>query len=138
MVATLFELYHSRAVVAFSPSFLLGNLSQLLHRWVFWAFAGSVSFLVAHCADVVFAFRADAYLAAFLDAHVLWLYPLSAAFSRTVYPILCIILFELPVPSLLEIVVEEGLDVSQRDVLLLAASWRHMCGVFDGHLEDAL
>ena len=97
-----------------------------------------MSSLVTDRAHTMFAFGTDTDLATLFNAHMLRLNPFSTALAGAVYPVLCLVLFEFPVPCCLEIVVEEGVDVAEGDVSVGTASRGHVSGVFDGHFEDAL
>lgn len=94
--------------------------------------------LIADCANGEPAFRACADFATSLDVHVLGLDPFSALFAWTVDSVLGRPLLIFTVPRFLEIMVKERLDVFEGYVFFCAAAWRHVRGVFDAHLEDAL
>ena len=63
---------------------------------------------------------------------VSWCDPLSAAARRTVDAIARGVLMELVVPHPLEAIVEQTLDMSERDVVGIAALGRHELRVGDG------
>ena len=94
--------------------------------------------LVAYRADGELTLRTRANFPPTLNVHVFWLNPFATPFLGAIDPVLACPLFELPVPVFLEFVVEQRFDMLQGDVLLGAATGRHVRGVFYAHLEYAL
>ena len=138
MIAAFFELHHRRATVALLPPLLLRCLNELLRRGILGAVTRSVGFVIADRAHARAAALAFADLAAVLDGDVVGLDPLATPLAHTIYFVLGLVFEELAVPVLLEVLVEELVDVLEVDVVVGAAAGGHVCGVGDGHLEDAL
>jgi hypothetical protein len=137
MVAALFEFNHGLAVVATLPSLLFGHIDKSLSLWIFGALAAGVHLIVTQRANLCLTFGAATVLATLKLVHVGRLDPLATVLCGTVEAILCRILLILCVPQYLEFVVEQVVDVFERDVILIAALRRHVYGVLDGHGEDA-
>lgn len=143
MVAAFFEFNHGGAVVAATPARVFGQLGKLAGVIVAGAFCLGVPFPVAGAADFGFASTAFAILAttigaaAGVDENVLRLDPFSTAFDRTVDPVLCSVLSILLVPLGFELVVEELIDMLERNLLRCATSRRHMLGISQGEREQA-
>jgi hypothetical protein len=137
MVAALFKLDHSLAVVATLPSLLFSHIDKSFSLWIFRALAAGVHLVVAQRADLCLALRAATVLATLKLVHIGGLDPLAAVLCRAVETVLCRILLILCVPQNLELVVKEVVNVFERDVILVAAFGRHVYGVLDGHCEDA-
>jgi hypothetical protein len=140
MVASFFQLYHSLAVVAPLPAFLLGHLDQTgslvvlrtLPSGVILATTTDTYFGTASTASSVFATRGHIHL------DLAWLDPLTAPFCRAVEVFRSSILLKLLIPEPLELIIEQTINMFQWNMFLSAASWRHMLRVFDGECELAL
>lgn len=117
VVATLLQFHHLLATEAALPTFLLCRLQQVLDPFVLWALAPLVEFSVALCAYLCFALAADTKLATLLGAHMTRLDPCAAATRRAVYSVSRSVLAVFLIPQYLEFVVEQMLDVFERNVL---------------------
>lgn len=117
VVAALFKFNHSFAVVAALPSLLFGQIDKSLSLWIFGTLAGGVQFVVAQSADLCLASRTATIVAAVKLVHIGRLDPLAAALCRTVEAVLCGVLLILGVPQEFELIIEEVVDVLQRNVV---------------------
>lgn len=137
MVAALFEFNHSPAVVAALPTLFFGQIYKPLSLWVFRTVAAGMQFVVAQSADLGLASGTAPIFATMELVHISRLDPLTAALGRTVDAVLCGVLLIPGVPRDLELIVEEVVDVLQRNVVGAAAFGRHMLRVLYGHGKDA-
>lgn len=138
MVASFLQLDHGGAVVALLPSTLLRHFDELLQCWVSGTVSRRVCLVVTDRTDSRATSLAFSHLAAMFKADVIRLDPLTTLRGRAVESVLGVVLQELAIPSLLEALVEQLIDVLEIDVVLCAAPRRHMCRIGDRHPEDAL
>lgn len=139
MIAPLLQLDHRAAAIAPLPALRLGHLDELPSRRILRALAGlvrAVVALTAHARAAAFAFPDAAARAVGGDGG--GFDPRAAVAGRAVDAVAGGVFLEFVVPGLLEGLVEELVDVFQRDVVAGAAAWGHVRGVGDGHGEDAL
>ena len=112
MVAAFFQLNHGAATIASLPSLLLGDLDEFSCGRVLRTLARFVRFVVAKAADLCATNLAFAYFASrFVRLNVLRFNPFTAAAPWAVYSVSCCVFLELPIPGLLEGLVEEFVDV---------------------------
>jgi hypothetical protein len=132
VVATFLQLDHGAATVASLPALLLGDLDEFSRGGVFGTFAGFVGFVVAEAADFCAAKLAFTYFASgFVCLDVLRFDPFTTTALWAVYSIPCCVFLELPIPGLLEGLVEESVDVLEGDVIGCATSWWHVRWIRD-------
>lgn len=139
VVAAFLKLNHSLAAVASLPALVFCHLDQTIRLLILGALLPSVELAVAQDAYLGLATTATRILHAVCQVHpnLARLDPFSTSLSRTVESVSGRVLLIFLVPQLLELVVEEALDVSERDVFGRTASRRHMLGVIDGEGELA-
>ena len=137
MVASLLELNHSRATEAALPAFLLSNLNEYLGDGVLRTFSRRVHFIVANTADPCSASLAPSYLTSILESDMIGFDPFATVTSRTVDAISCCVFLEFSVPGLFELLIEQLIDVFERNVLRRAAFWRHVGWISDRHGKNA-
>ena len=94
-------------------------------------------FVITDTTDSRTAALAFSNLAPIFNGYVIRLDPFSTTPGRTVHPISCCVFLELAIPCLFEILIEEPINVPERNVIRGAAPRRHVCRVSDGHVEDA-
>ena len=92
--------------------------------------------IVASAADASMAALAFADFPAMINSDMIWLNPFAATACRTIDPIPCIVFLEFPIPSLLEVLVEQFLHMLQRDMLGSATPGWHVCRIRNRHVED--
>jgi hypothetical protein len=133
MITAFLEFDHSLAFVTSLPSFFFGLLEEFLGLFVSRAFLGAVPFAVAAAADLSLATTTLSALSTVRSAmDVLGLDPFAASPGRTVHSIPGRVLGVFPVPCPLEAVVEQLVDMLERDMVGRAALGRHMLGILDG------
>ena len=138
MIAALLELDHGAAVEAPLPPFLLRLVDELGGFRVIWAVLRSMHLVVAECADLGLASGAVRILSSLNVAmDVGRLDPFATFRGWAVDAVLGVVLLVLPVPESLELEIEQLVDVLQGDMVVGAASRRHVRWVVDGHIEDA-
>jgi hypothetical protein len=140
VVASFFQLHHSLAIVAPLPPLLLGHLDQTGGLVVLRTFPSGV--INATTTDTCFGVAPTTSSILSSSGHInsdlTWLDPLTAAFSRAVQVLCSSILFEFLVPKPLELIIEQTINVFQWNMLLSAASGRHVLRVLDRECELAL
>lgn len=94
-------------------------------------------FVVAYAAYACPAFLAFSYFATVLQGDMIRLDPLATMARWAVDAVSGGILMELPVPGLFEALVEELVDILERNVLRSAAFWWHVGRIADRHCKDA-
>lgn len=140
VVAALFQLDEGFAVVASLPTLVLGHLHDAICLWILWTLPFRVELAIASYADLSAAATTLCVLPAIREVHtdLRWLDPFPAASMRTVDTVRSSVLLIFSVPCPLEVVVEESLYIAKRDMVMSAASWRHVLRIFDGEEKLAL
>lgn len=137
MIASFFELDHSRTVEASLPAFLLCNLNKDLRRGILGTLSRRVHLVIADTAHPGPTSFTLSYFATVLEADVIGFDPLATMTSRAVDTVSSGVLLEFPIPGLLEFLVEELVNMLERDVLSGATFRGHVGRIRDGHCEDA-
>lgn len=106
VIASFFQLHHRRTAVAFLPALLLRRLDELLRRGVLRTIPRNMRLVITDRAHSCPAALAFPNLPAVFDGDVVGLDPLTAALADTIHLVLGLVLVELPVPRLLEVLVE--------------------------------
>lgn len=133
VVAPFLELNHSLAIIASLPTLLLRHLYQTLGPFVLWTFSSCVKLTVAQNTDLGTALATTGIFSpsSQIDADLTGFDPLTAALCRTVEVLGSGVLFKLLVPKSLESVIEQAINVFQRDAFFSAAARWHVCRVLD-------
>jgi len=138
MVASFLELHHS-STAAFLPTRLLRGLQEFFCCSVFWALTAPMPLAVAVRADFRATFPALGVFAACVFVVLEWrCEPLATAFARAINAILGGELLILLVPCSLKAIVEQAIDVPQRDVRGRTAFGRHVLRVGCRKFKDPL
>jgi len=87
----------------------------------------------AHPCPALFAFP---YLPTILEADMIRFDPFAAMTGRAVDAIASGIFVKFPVPSLLELLIKELVNMLEGNVLRSAALWWHMGRIGNGHCKD--
>ena len=144
VIASLFELDHSRAIEAALPSFGFRHLDKPLRLFVVGAFAADVPFPVASTTDLGFAPPTLAVLppaigtARRIDVNVCRFDPLAATSSGTVDTVFSRILLKLLVPFDLELIGKQFLHMFQGDMIGGTAFRGHVLRIRGRHNKDSL
>ena len=137
MVTTLFKLHQGFALVTSLPAFFLclrKNIRRLLIARTRSTTMPSAVTVKTHLGFAPTTFR---YFAAIFATDVGWFDPFSAFSGRAVNPVLGRVLGKFAIPRLFKAVIEKAIDVLERNVIVGAASRRHVLRVRDRKLEDA-
>lgn len=143
MIAALFQLNGSRAVVTTLETLLFGVCNKFQGSWVFWTCLGRVPFTIACATDFQAAFTAFSIFAASVSLtccvcfHLVWLDPSPTSLCRTIDPILGGEFQLLLIPFSFELIVEELVDMFEWDWLGSTALWRHVLGICDAQGEKS-
>lgn len=137
MVASFFQLDHSRTVEAALPPFFLSSFGEGICFGILGAFSRSVHFVVTYAAYTRPTSFAFSYFATILHVDMIRFDPLATIPRRAVDAVSGRILMEFPVPGLFELLVEELVDILERNVLRSATFWWHVSRVADRHRKDA-
>ena len=137
MVASFFQLDHSRTVEAALPPFSLSNFDEGICFGILGTFSGSVHFVVTYTANACPASFAFSYFATILHVNMIRFDPLATMARWAVDAVSGRVLMEFPVPGLFELLVEELVDILERNVLRSATFWWHVGRVADRHRKDA-
>lgn len=137
MVASFFQLDHSRTVEAALPPFFLSNFGESIGLGILGTFSRSVHFVVTYAAYACPTFFAFSYFATILHVDMIRFDPLATMARRAVDTVSGRIFMELPVPDLFELLVEELVDILERNVLRSATFGWHVGRVADRHRKDA-
>jgi hypothetical protein len=132
MVAAFLEFDHGPASVAALPPFLLRLFEKPARLFIFWALSRMMPPPIAETADLRLASATFPALPAVFAVDILGFNPFSTPPRRAIHPVSGGILCELLVPRLLEVVVKQILNMSQRDVFGGAAFGGHVLGVCYG------
>jgi hypothetical protein len=128
VVTSFLQFNHSLAAVASLPTLFLRHLDHAVGLLVLWTLAPTVKLAIAEYANFGIAPTTTSVfsLSSQIYTYLGWLNPLATAPRRTVEPILRGVFLIFFVPERLEFVVKEPLGVFKRNMILGAASWRHV------------